>query len=131
MTLSDLVQRIAEESRVELIKPPQTALLMMAAREPVQETPFYLGEVLISCCSVKVDGVAGFGAVLGEDLEQAYGLAVADAARAGQHRLAEAVAALLLREEEEERRRVRREEALVARTKVRFETMEEGPHDAA
>ncbi len=131
MTLPDLVQRISEESRVELVKPPQTALVMMAVREPVQGTPFYLGEVLISCCAVRVDGIAGFGATLGEDLEKAYCLAVADAARAGQHRLSDALTELLAREEEERRLRARRESALVARTRVRFETMEEGPHGAA
>jgi alpha-D-ribose 1-methylphosphonate 5-triphosphate synthase subunit PhnG len=68
--LREIVEQIAAISRIQLLKPAGTSLLMMGVRESVQLTPFYLGEVLISQCVVTVDGITGYGFAMGEDLER-------------------------------------------------------------
>lgn len=123
--LQTIVNRIAHSATIEIKKPSRTVLVMMGVRESVQMVPFYLGEVLISQCAVAVDGTIGYGFIMGEDLEKAYCLAVIEAACAGGHPLTEEIEEIIRRQTELVEGERALEEALIAKTKVRFETMEE------
>ena len=78
--LADLARTIESQAAVEVIAAPRLSVTMARIIDPVTKTPFYLGEVLISECTVSVRGALGFGAIMGESLQRAYELAVVDAA---------------------------------------------------
>ena len=52
---------------------------MLKARDSISMQPFYLGEGLVTECSVSIQGKFGFGAIMGEDPERSYQIAVVDA----------------------------------------------------
>ena len=56
----------------------RTGLVMLPARDNAQGTKFFLGEVLVSEARVRVDGVEGYGACLGRDLEQSLAVGILD-----------------------------------------------------
>jgi alpha-D-ribose 1-methylphosphonate 5-triphosphate synthase subunit PhnG len=58
----------------------RTGLVMLPCRDTVHGTLFHLGEVLIAEARVERDGLTGYGAVLGRDLEQALAVALLDLA---------------------------------------------------
>lgn len=123
--LQTIVARIEQSAAVEIKKPAHTVLVMMGVRESVQMVPFYLGEVLISQCAVAVDGTIGYGFIMGEELEKAYCLAVIDGACAGRHPLTAEIERVVQDQTELLERQQDLEQALIAKTRVRFETMEE------
>lgn len=57
----------------------RTGLAMVPYTDTVQGTVFHIGEVLIAEALVNVEGVDGYGAVMGRDLEQALAVAIVDA----------------------------------------------------
>lgn len=61
----------------------RTGLMMQPMRESVEQSDFYLGEVLVSEAHVRLNGHEGYAVCLGRDLEQALAVAIIDAARAG------------------------------------------------
>lgn len=123
--LQTIAGKIGNTAGIEIKKPARTALVMMGVRESVQLVPFYLGEVLISQCTVAVDGTIGYGFIMGDELEKAYCLAVIEAAIAGNHPLTEEITAAVSGQAEAIRRQNLLEHALIAKTRVRFERMEE------
>lgn len=115
-----------EGGAVTLLAPPRWELVMLKVRETAQETPFYLGEALMTTCKVEVAGTLGFGALLGDAEQGAYDLALVDAVLSGPQ-----AQRYLERWEprfEEARRALEREEQLqaqrIALTRVDFETIE-------
>ncbi len=59
----------------------RTGLVMLPYTDTAQNTIFHLGEVLIAEARVQIVGqVEGYGACLGQDVEQALGIALIDAA---------------------------------------------------
>ncbi|MDF2837675.1 MAG: phosphonate lyase system protein PhnG [Paenibacillus sp.] len=109
---------------VALIEEPNHGLVMVKVRETAQKSLFYLGEVLVTECKVRVEGAMGVGIVKGDEPGRAYDLAVIDAAyAAGLHETASWSAALRA-----EGDRIAAERAAfhagVLRTKVDFETMD-------
>ena len=63
--------------RIEVLE-NRTGLVMLPARDNAHGTSFFLGEVLVSEARVRVDGVEGYGACLGRDLEQSLALGILD-----------------------------------------------------
>jgi alpha-D-ribose 1-methylphosphonate 5-triphosphate synthase subunit PhnG len=53
---------------------------MLPMKEPVQGTPFYIGELLASEAMVEVEGCKGIGICMGDDFDKALSMAVIDAA---------------------------------------------------
>lgn len=111
---------------VAMVKEPTEELVMLKVREGAQRSLFYLGEALMTSCSVRIGGAYGYGMVLGEDRKKARDLAIVDAvyAAGGNEILLLAWEEML----EEERQRLaeaeqKRAEALL-RTQVDFSTME-------
>lgn len=131
--LSSWVVRIKEKGAVQILKEPQAGLIMMRAKDSAAAEVFNLGEVLVSDCTVKVDGQLGYGIVLGNQLRRAEAAAILDAVfRAPGEEWAELRAALQPWLEEQARRR-QKEQHLeferIARSKVDFETMATGRED--
>ena len=78
--LKTLADRCLENSEAEVVVPPQPSLTMARVKETVDNEVFNLGEVLVTTCEVLLDGVPGWGMVLGQDAERALCAAVVDAA---------------------------------------------------
>ncbi len=62
-----------------VLKSPETGMVVLQVREPVEETRFYLGEVLVTECSVDVAGVPGWCMRPGDDRVAALAGALLDA----------------------------------------------------
>ncbi|MCR8641167.1 phosphonate C-P lyase system protein PhnG [Paenibacillus sp. N1-5-1-14] len=70
------IEKIGE---IEVIHEPAMGLVMMKAQESAENVQFYVGEVLITDCTVSVDGDLGYAARMGNEPEAVYVLAVVDA----------------------------------------------------
>lgn len=80
LEVRELSAPIKEKYTVEIIKGPQKSLAMVQVREPVKRSLFYLGEVLVTECVVRVDGVRGQNVMAGDDFEKVMNCAVIDGA---------------------------------------------------
>jgi len=116
---------ISRRHEVTEVKPARRSLVMVKVRDSVSQQPFYIGEALISECAVKVDGVAGFGAVMGDCPEHARSLAVIDATFNACLPEVEEWLPVLAEQEKLIEKRQRQDYAAVAKTKVDFSTMED------
>lgn len=69
----------------------RTGLAMLPYVDTVQNTAFHLGEVLMSEAHIRLpeQGVEGYGAIVGRDLEQSMAMAIIDACMAAGTGLAE------------------------------------------
>lgn len=122
--LLQLADTLAAGAYYQELVAPTPGLLMLQVTEPVENQAFYLGEVLITECEVRLGTGVGRGCALGEDPERARALAVIEAAVAGGHPLLCAVGRLLSETAAAVAAEHDREQALLARTRVQFETME-------
>lgn len=77
--LREMSDEVLRAGPASAISGPRVALALVEARDTASQARFFAGEALLTECVVEVDGVRGFGAVLGEDPERAYRLAVVDA----------------------------------------------------
>ncbi|TDF94738.1 phosphonate C-P lyase system protein PhnG [Paenibacillus piri] len=124
----DIVSALAGEIKsrydVAVIEEPNHGLVMVKVRETAQKSQFYLGEVLVTECKVRVSGKIGVGMVKGDEPEKACDLAIIDAAYAAG--LEETMAWSAILEAESSRLAEERAafQAKVLRTKVDFETMD-------
>lgn len=78
--LQKIADELEKENQVRIEREAKTSLVMMKARDSVSNQPFYLGEVLVTECTVSVNQKFGIGIVVGEQPERAYHMAVIDAA---------------------------------------------------
>ncbi|HWR93427.1 MAG TPA: phosphonate C-P lyase system protein PhnG [Desulfobacterales bacterium] len=102
---------------------PRAGLVMVTVRDPF-DTPFHLGEALVSEAEVEFDGHTGYGAVCGDEPEQALLLAaVAAVERSGRTAVLNAIAAPLDQIEAKSADRKALSSRLAAATEVRFESM--------
>ncbi|WP_226582470.1 phosphonate C-P lyase system protein PhnG [Acuticoccus sediminis] len=81
------LKRVAEALLEDLgdveVLASRTGLAMLPREDSVTGTLFHLGEVLVAEAHIRLgDGVEGYGAVVGRDLERAMAMAVVDAALA-------------------------------------------------
>lgn len=72
------------ESRgdVAILAGPEVGMVMMQVREPVVEERFYLGEVLVTSCTVEVAGATGWCVRAGDDRVTTLAAALLDGAAA-------------------------------------------------
>lgn len=120
----DLAQTVADRHAVEVLLPPETCTAMLQTVDSVGCTPFYLGEVLMSEAAVAINGFAGYGFVLEDEPQRALCVAIVDAALAAGVPEADAIRRALADEARRQCELQRREESLVAATKVNFAIME-------
>lgn len=122
--LERLADQIERDYRVQLVKGPEKSLVMTKAHESVEGGPFYLGETLITECMVLLGDVRGFGAILGDEGDRAFQLAVVDAAYRA--KLGEVNDWLPLIEDEEKRIEQKQadEQMYVMKSQIRFDAKE-------
>jgi alpha-D-ribose 1-methylphosphonate 5-triphosphate synthase subunit PhnG len=115
---------IEQKYNPRILRHPEKSLVMSQAKDSIEQRPFYLGEILITECTVTLDQVHGFGAVIGDRGDTAYRLAVIDAAFRTHVPEVEEWEPLLQEEEERIHLRHREEQSRITRTRVQFDTME-------
>lgn len=130
--LNDLLgwqSRIEQDGIVHDIKDPELGLVMMRGRESVERQVFNFGEVLVSECSVSLDGDLGYGIVTGNQPKRVKAMAVIDVVI---HSSAEKWTAVkqqmqdwLEQESKQQLLQRKKEHQLVESTKVNFDVMDE------
>lgn len=75
-----MADKVRKNHELVVIKEPEKALAMIKMREPIKESLFYLGEVIVTEATVSVDGVGGTAVAMGDDFEKTLAMAVVDAA---------------------------------------------------
>lgn len=120
-TIIGLANRIREKHEMIVVKEPEKALAMIKMREPVKESLFYLGEVIVTEATVSVNGITGTAVAMGDDFEKTCAMAIIDAACNGNFFEEEDVLFAL---EREQIRRVEKENAMFMKTMVNFHSMD-------
>lgn len=123
--LRELADNLAMMMPVEIVKEPQSCLVMMQARDTVEEQLFNVGEVLVTECTVKVGSTLGWSCLLGDDKEKSYWAAVIDGALACGEDLNNLIPTLLA-EEEAQLKELRLEWQQIIKTRVNFDLMSGG-----
>jgi phosphonate C-P lyase system protein PhnG len=118
-----MLDRLWGADRFAIRRAPQTGLTMITAVDPF-DTPFYLGEILMTSAEVMLDEQVGYGAVSGEAPSQALLLAAVEAAERGGHTaefcgLGDFIERLARRHDGHHERSAR----IAAATEVQFATM--------
>lgn len=114
---------LAEGAPIEIVSSPRSGLTMMHVLDAF-DSEFLLGEVLISSAEVILNGQRGFGLVTGDEPERSLARACAEVLLQGEDELLSSrVKKLLLREQAERDEQRKREERLIANTKVKFDLM--------
>jgi alpha-D-ribose 1-methylphosphonate 5-triphosphate synthase subunit PhnG len=128
-TVAALSAEIQEAHRPVVIKEPGKTLTMIKMREPVKQSLFYIGEVIVCEAVVELDGTKGVAVVMGDDTGKTLDMAIIDAAvNKGVFTGMDALLAL----EKEQNDRVMRENAMHLKSMVNFESMDqEAPDDLA
>jgi len=119
-TIAALSAEIQLIERPVIVKEPGKTLTMIKMREPVKESLFYIGEVIVCEAVVEIDGIQGIAVLMGDDTEKTLDMAIIDAA------INKGVfngMNTLLELEREQNDRVMRENAMHLKTMVNFETM--------
>jgi alpha-D-ribose 1-methylphosphonate 5-triphosphate synthase subunit PhnG len=118
---------IRKTHRPVIVKEPGKTLTMIKMREPVRQSLFYIGEIIVSEAVVEIDGVQGTAVLMGDDAEKTIDMAIVDAAiNKGVFTGMETLLALEKRQND----LVMRENAMHMKTMVSFESMDqEAPDD--
>lgn len=125
--LLTLSRDIQSEHPITIIKEPGKTLAMIQMREPVKESLFYLGEVIVSEAVVELDGVKGMAVTMGDDTDKTLNMAIIDAAI---NRGVFTAMDTLMKLEEEQLDFLMRENAMHLKTMVNFDSMDgEVPKD--
>jgi len=118
-----VLDRIWALGAFDVRRAPRTAMVMVTARDCF-DTPFYLGEVLVTEAEVALGEHRGYGMVCGDAPEQALLAAVVEAAESAGQRLAlESIFDFIARLEGRDAARRTETAKLVAATQVRFAAM--------
>jgi len=117
-----LSNRIQKMYPPVIIKEPTKALTMIKMREPVKQSLFYIGEVIVCEATVEIDGTKGFAVLMGDNGEKVLDMAIIDAAvNKGVFTQTDT----LLQLEKQQGEREMRENALHMKTMVNFESMDQ------
>lgn len=110
-----------------IVKEPGKTLTMIKMREPVRQSLFYIGEVIVCEATVEIDDVQGIAVLMGDEIEKVLDMAIIDAAV---NKGVFTGMDTLLELEKQQNGRVARENAMYLKTMVNFESMDqEVPND--
>ena len=116
-----LAEKIKNQHEVLIVKAPEKALAMVKMREPVKESLFYMGEVIVTEATVSVDGTNGMAVTMGDDFDKTLAMAVIDGAcNGGVFEDMET----LLKLEKEQIDREEKENSMFHETMVNFHSMD-------
>jgi alpha-D-ribose 1-methylphosphonate 5-triphosphate synthase subunit PhnG len=126
-TIAAFAAEILAEHTPVIVKEPGKTLAMIKMREPVRQSLFYIGEVIVCEAAVELDGVPGIAVVMGDDSEKTLNMAIIDAAiNRGVFTGMDALIAL----EKTQNDAAMRENAMHLKTMVSFNSMDqEVPND--
>nr|WP_263324510.1 phosphonate C-P lyase system protein PhnG [Neobacillus sp. Marseille-Q6967] len=119
-----MAKEILDHYETEMMEEPNDGLVMVKVRESAKKSLFYIGEVFVTECKVRVNNSLGIGIVTGHEKELAYHLAVIDAAYKASLKETEGWEELLLEEEQMIEKEKAAKMNQVLKTKVSFETMD-------
>lgn len=123
--LEGIVEELSKKYEISKVKEPEMGLVMVKVKDGVYQEKFYIGEVLITECSVHLNGSLGMGIIQGDEPKKAYAMAVIDAVfNNDEIDKTELIDILKVWEEEIEDSYIE-EKAMVEGSKVKFETMGE------
>jgi len=127
--VADMIADIINLHCPVVVKEPEKTLTMVKMREPVKNSLFYIGEVIVCEAVVELDGTKGYAVLMGDDTEKTLNMAIIDAAvNKGIFTGTDALLAL----EKKQHDYVKRENAMHLKTMVNFESMDqEAPDDLA
>ena len=125
--IASLAAGIQKTHSPVIVKGPDKTLTMIKMREPVKQSLFYIGEVIVCEATVEIDGIKGIAVLMGDDTGKTLDMAIIDAAiNNGVFNDMDT----LLELEKEQNDRVMREYAMHLKTMVNFESMDgEAPND--
>ena len=127
--VASLSADIQKTHRPVIVKEPDKTLTMIKMREPVKQSLFYIGEVIVCEATVEIDGVQGIAVLMGDDVEKTLDMAIIDGA------INKGIFVgmdTLLDLEKEQNELVMRENAMHLKTMVNFESIDqEAPDDLA
>ena len=124
-----LAAEVRKKYQPVIVKGPGKTLAMIKMREPVKQSLFYLGEVIVCEVVVEIDGIKGMSVIMGDDAEKALDIAIIDAAV---NKGVFADTDVLVEFEEKQNDEMMRENALHLKTMVNFESMDqEAPRDVS
>jgi len=122
-----LSENIQKSYRPVIVKEPGKTLAMIKVREPVKQSLFYIGEVIVCEAVVEIDGVKGVAVTMGDDAKKALDMAIIDAAV--NKGIFDGMDTLLELEIQQNNKAMR-ENAMHLRTMVNFESLDqEAPND--
>jgi alpha-D-ribose 1-methylphosphonate 5-triphosphate synthase subunit PhnG len=123
--LIELMGSLGDIPAFEYLRKPQTGLIMVKARADARNTPFNLGEVLVTRCSVSVLGRVGHAYIMGDVPEKSLAAALADAL-AQDDRYREGIEKIVLSLEADLARERAKTTDKIKKTKVEFFTLVRG-----
>lgn len=119
--VAELSDEIKQSCTPIIVKAPEKSLVMVRMREPVKESLFYLGEVIVCEAIVDLDGTKGMAVLMGDDFEKVLDMAVIDAAcNKGIFKRYDMLEDL----EQQQKLQMEKEHALFMETMVNFRSMD-------
>ena len=116
-----MAEKIRKQYEVIVIKAPEKSLTMIKMRDPVKETLFFLGEVIVCEAIVDLAGKKGVAVLMGDDFDKVLDMAVIDAAcNAGVFARYDELERL----EREQKIQLEKERAMFLKTMVSFHSMD-------
>lgn len=119
--IAELADPIRGAHSITVIKDPAKTLAMIKLREPVKNSLFYIGEMIVCEAVVMVDECKGMAVTMGDDFEKVLNMAIIDAAcNQGIFTAMERLFQL----EEEQQIQIEKENAMHLNTMVQFNVMD-------
>jgi alpha-D-ribose 1-methylphosphonate 5-triphosphate synthase subunit PhnG len=127
--VAELAEKIKRRHSIVMVKEPNKTLAMVKMREPVRESLFYIGEVMVCEAVVELDGTKGIAVAMGDDFEKTLNMAILDAAC---NKGVFPDEGLLVELENAQVEREQKENAMHLKTMVRFHSIDqEAPSDVS
>lgn len=123
--LMQITSEIANSSKIDIVKEPYPALIMLQVEESVAGIAFNAGEIYALECEVKVNDVPGFSCIINEhEPDRAYYAAILSAAFKIDNLLDNKILKSLKKELDNIKKKRLLEFGAITSTKVKFEVME-------
>ncbi len=117
----EYANEITRKNKAVIIKKPEKSLAMVKMREPVKESLFYIGEVIVTDAIVSIRNKTGRAVAMGDDFEKTLAMAVIDAAcNCGCFNHESELVTL----EREQQKQIEKENTMFMKTMVNFNSMD-------
>ncbi len=122
--LKKISDNLSSRYETIIIKEPSKTLTMVKMREPVKETLFYIGEVIVCDSIVDLKGTKGFAVTMGDDFDKVLSMAIIDAAFNKNVKELDGICNTLFNLEKEQQLAIEKENSLYLKTMVNFKSMD-------